>query len=55
MDDVLGHASTLLRLYWAGDNLGAVSLKLLGGTLAPKLVYFVLKKELLNLSEWHPG
>ena len=34
--------------------LGAVSLKLLGGKLAPKLVYFVLRKELLNLSEMAP-
>ena len=30
-------------------DLGAISLKLLGGKLAPKLVYFVLKQELLNL------
>ena len=29
--------------------LGTVSLKLLGGKSAPKLVYFVLRKELLNL------
>ena len=28
---------------------GAISLKLLGGGLAPKLVYFVLSKELLKL------
>ena len=27
---------------------GAVSLKLAGGQLAPKLVYFVLRTELLN-------
>ena len=33
-------------------NLGAVfSLKLLGGKMTPKLVYFVLKKELLNVTE----
>ena len=30
-------------------NLGAISLKRLGYKLAPKLVYFVLRKELLNL------
>ena len=35
--------------YW-----GAVSLKLLGGKLALKLVYFVLRKELLNFSEMAP-
>ena len=29
-------------------------LKLSGGKLAPKLVYFELKKELLNLSEMTP-
>ena len=29
--------------------LGAVSLELLGGKLAPKLVYFALRKKLLNL------
>ena len=28
---------------------GAISLKLLGGKLAPKLVYMVLRKELLNV------
>ena len=32
---------------------GAISLKLLGGKLAPKLVYIVLRKELLKL-KWHP-
>ena len=31
--------------------LGAVSLKLLAGKLAPKLVYFVLENELLNFNE----
>ena len=34
--------------------LGAVSLKLLGGKLAPKAVYFIMRKELLNLSEMAP-
>ena len=35
---------------------GAISLKLLGGELAPKLVYFVLRKELLKaLVKWHQG
>ena len=33
----------------------AISLKLLGGKLAPKRVYFVLKEELLSLSEIAPG
>ena len=33
---------------------GTISLKLLVGKLAPKLVYFVLKKELLNFSEMTP-
>ena len=33
---------------------GAVSLKHLGGLKAPKVVYFVLEKELLNLSETAP-
>ena len=33
-----------------GDQ-SAVSLKHLGGELAPKLVYFVLKKELLKFNE----
>ena len=33
---------------------GTVSLKLLGGKLAPKLGYFVLRKELLNFSETVP-
>ena len=32
----------------------AVSLKLLGSKLAPMLVYFVLRKELLKLSEMAP-
>ena len=34
--------------------LGAVSLKLIGGKFAPKLAYFELKKEPLNLSELAP-
>ena len=36
---------------------GTISLNLLGGKLAPKLVYLVLRKELLNFSEikWHPS
>ena len=34
---------------------GAFSLKLLGGKLAPKLIYFVLRKELLKRVKWHPG
>ena len=33
---------------------GAISLKLIGGKVAPKLLYFVLRKELLNLSEMPP-
>ena len=33
---------------------GAISLKLLEVKLAPKLVYFVLEKELLGLSEMAP-
>ena len=33
---------------------GVVSLKPLGGKLAPELVHFVLKKELLNFSEMAP-
>ena len=36
------------------EHLGVISLKLLRGELAPKLVYFVLKKELLNFSEIAP-
>ena len=36
-------------------NQGAISLKLVGGKLAPKLLYFVLKKELLNFSETAPA
>ena len=38
-----------LRLQKYSMDLGAISLKLLEGKLAPKLVYFVLRKELLNL------
>ena len=38
----------LLLLGWGGGGLGAVSLKLLGGKLGPKLIYFVLRKELLK-------
>ena len=34
--------------------LGAVSLKLPRGRLTAKLVYFVLRKELLNFSETAP-
>ena len=34
--------------------LGTISLKLLGGKLAPKLVHFVLRKELLHFSEMAP-
>ena len=36
-------------LFSTRDNLGAISLKLLGGQFAPKLVYCVLRKELLKL------
>ena len=36
------------------SNQGAISLKLLGGKLAPKLIHFVLRKELLRLSEMAP-
>ena len=38
----------------SGLNLGAVSLKHVGGKLAPELAYFVQKKELLILSETTP-
>ena len=38
-----------LKLFAALQDLGAISLKLLGGKLAPKLVYFVLRKKLLTL------
>ena len=34
--------------YFIQVNQGAISLKLLGGKLAPKVVYFVLRKELLK-------
>ena len=51
--------STVVRYVYPGFDenplnlkyLGAVSLKLLGGKLAPQLIDFVLKKELLNFSE----
>ena len=33
------------------EHFGAVTLKLLGGRLAPKPVYIVLKKELVSHSE----
>ena len=48
INGVLDHDSAP-QGYWATENLGTVSLKLLGGKLAPKLVYFVLRTELLNL------
>ena len=35
-------------------GLGAISLELLGGKLAPELVYFILGKELLNFGETAP-
>ena len=35
-------------------DLGIVSLRLLGGKFTPKLVYFVLRKELLNFSKTIP-
>ena len=35
-------------------NLGTISLKHVGGKTAPKLVYFVLEKELINFSEMAP-
>ena len=38
--------------FW--EDQGTISLKHLGGKIAPKLVYFVLKKELLNVSEMAP-
>ena len=41
-------------IYWICQqfgNLVANSLKFLGGKLAPKLVYFVLIKELLTLAK----
>ena len=38
-------AGSLTRLV----DQGTISLKLLGGKLAPKLVYFVLRKEVLKL------
>ena len=36
------------------SDQGTISLKLLGGKLAPKLVYFALRKELINFSEMAP-
>ena len=36
-------------------NQDSISLKLLGGKLAPKVVYFVLRKELLSLMKPPPG
>ena len=44
----------LSHCFYVYMNLSAVSLKLLGGKLAPKPVYFVLRKELLNLREMAP-
>ena len=41
--EVLPHSQAVLF-----EVQGTFSLKLLGGKLAPKLVYFVLRKELLN-------
>ena len=42
-------------IYRLPIDLGTISLtKLLGGKLAPNLVYLVLRKELLNLSEMAP-
>ena len=35
-------------------DLGAVSLKFIGGKLAPELVYSVPRKELLSFSEMVP-
>ena len=35
-------------------QMEAIALKLLGGKLAPKLLFFVLKQELLNFSEMAP-
>ena len=41
--------------YWRQFmNLGTISEKLLGGDVAPKLVYFVQKKGVINLSEMAP-
>ena len=40
--------------YFQRTCQGAVSLKPLGGKFAPKMIYFVLRKELLNLSEMAP-
>ena len=34
---------------------GTVSLKLLGGISTPKMIYFVLEKELLDFSEMAPS
>ena len=50
------HLSTVTENYMQDKQLvlnaqGAISLQLLGGKLAPELVYFVLKKVLLNFSE----
>ena len=42
------------NMHYRTENQGAVSLKLLGGKLAPKLVYFDLRKELFNFNEMHP-
>ena len=35
-------------------NLGIISQKLLGGKIAPKMVYFVLEKELLDFGKTAP-
>ena len=44
----------MTRAYCIICDLGTISLKLLRGKLALKLVYFVLRKELLNFSETVP-
>ena len=38
-------------MYKAADGQASISLKVLGGKLAPKLVYYVLGKELLHCRE----
>ena len=44
-----------MRPYPTQTNLGAISLKILGGgKLAPKLEYFVLEQGFLNLNEMAP-
>ena len=55
MTSVFGHLFSLVKLAGLGDGQGTISLKHLGGKTIPKVVYFVLKEELLNkysISAW---